>query len=130
LSLAVFAMHYYLVRAAGVRQSHLTYYFPTRTDLLQEVARHSIGALMAQLGQVTDAPGSLSEGIAAATADKNMVAGVYASDSGEIVFQKKRIDGLRPDQVCAAGIGRTFQLVKPFVGLCTTTACARRYLGL
>jgi branched-chain amino acid transport system ATP-binding protein len=47
----------------------------------------------------------------------NMVAGVYAPDSGEIVFQKKRIDGLRPDQVCAAGIGRTFQLVKPFVGL-------------
>jgi branched-chain amino acid transport system ATP-binding protein len=47
----------------------------------------------------------------------NMVAGVYAPDSGEIIFQKKRIDGLRPDQVCAAGIGRTFQLVKPFVGL-------------
>jgi branched-chain amino acid transport system ATP-binding protein len=47
----------------------------------------------------------------------NMVAGVYAPDSGEIVFEGKRIDGLRPDQVCAAGIGRTFQLVKPFAGL-------------
>jgi branched-chain amino acid transport system ATP-binding protein len=47
----------------------------------------------------------------------NMVAGVFAPNSGEIVFEKKRIDGLRPDQVCAAGIGRTFQLVKPFVGL-------------
>jgi branched-chain amino acid transport system ATP-binding protein len=47
----------------------------------------------------------------------NMIAGVYAPDSGEIVFEKKRIDGLRPDQVCAAGIGRTFQLVKPFAGL-------------
>ena len=47
----------------------------------------------------------------------NMVAGVYAPDAGEIRFEGKRIDGLRPDQVCAAGIGRTFQLVKPFAGL-------------
>jgi branched-chain amino acid transport system ATP-binding protein len=47
----------------------------------------------------------------------NMVAGVLAPDSGEIVFENKRIGGLRPDQVCAAGIGRTFQLVKPFAGL-------------
>src|SRR5262245_66179415 len=47
----------------------------------------------------------------------NIVAGVYAPDSGEILFEKKRIDGQRPDQVCAAGIGRTFQLVKPFAGL-------------
>jgi branched-chain amino acid transport system ATP-binding protein len=47
----------------------------------------------------------------------NMIAGVYAPDSGEILFERKRIDGLRPDQVCAAGIGRTFQIVKPFAGL-------------
>ena len=47
----------------------------------------------------------------------NLIAGVYAPDGGEIVFEGKRIDGLRPDQVCAAGIGRTFQLVKPFAGL-------------
>jgi branched-chain amino acid transport system ATP-binding protein len=47
----------------------------------------------------------------------NMIAGVYAPDSGEIFFLGKPIHGLRADQVCAAGIGRTFQLVKPFVGL-------------
>ena len=47
----------------------------------------------------------------------NLIAGVYAPDGGEILFEGKRIDGLRPDQVCAAGIGRTFQLVKPFAGL-------------
>jgi len=47
----------------------------------------------------------------------NLIAGVYAPDSGTIVFQGKRIDGLRPDQICAAGIGRTFQIVKPFAGL-------------
>ena len=47
----------------------------------------------------------------------NMAAGVYAPDAGEIVFDGRRIDRLRPDQVCAAGIGRTFQVVKPFAGL-------------
>ena len=47
----------------------------------------------------------------------NIIAGVYRPDSGEILFDGKRIDGLRPDQVCAAGIGRTFQIVKPFAGL-------------
>jgi branched-chain amino acid transport system ATP-binding protein len=47
----------------------------------------------------------------------NMIAGVYAPDAGRIVFQGREIQGLRPDQVCAAGIGRTFQIVKPFAGL-------------
>lgn len=47
----------------------------------------------------------------------NIIAGVFAPDSGEIHFNAKRIDRLRPDQVCAAGIGRTFQLVKPFAGM-------------
>ena len=47
----------------------------------------------------------------------NMVAGVYAPDEGTIAFQGHPIAGLRPDQVCAAGIGRTFQVVKPFAGL-------------
>jgi branched-chain amino acid transport system ATP-binding protein len=47
----------------------------------------------------------------------NMIAGMYAPDAGEILFEGKPIHGLRPDQVCAAGIGRTFQIVKPFAGL-------------
>jgi branched-chain amino acid transport system ATP-binding protein len=47
----------------------------------------------------------------------NMIAGVYKPDVGKIVFRGKEIQGLRPDQVCAAGIGRTFQIVKPFAGL-------------
>jgi branched-chain amino acid transport system ATP-binding protein len=47
----------------------------------------------------------------------NIIAGVYRPDAGEVYFDGQRIDGLRPDQVCAAGIGRTFQIVKPFAGL-------------
>jgi len=47
----------------------------------------------------------------------NIIAGVYAPDSGRVLFDSKEIQGFRPDQVCAAGIGRTFQIVKPFAGL-------------
>ncbi|HEV8719557.1 MAG TPA: ABC transporter ATP-binding protein [Candidatus Binatia bacterium] len=47
----------------------------------------------------------------------NVIAGVYAPDSGEILFNSKRMSGMRPYQICALGIGRTFQIVKPFAGL-------------
>jgi branched-chain amino acid transport system ATP-binding protein len=47
----------------------------------------------------------------------NMIAGVYRPDAGSILFDRKPIHGLRADQICRAGIGRTFQIVKPFAGL-------------
>ena len=47
----------------------------------------------------------------------NMIAGVFRPDAGEVRFTGQDIGGWRPDQVCAAGIGRTFQIVKPFAGL-------------
>ncbi|HEY0988885.1 MAG TPA: ATP-binding cassette domain-containing protein, partial [Kofleriaceae bacterium] len=47
----------------------------------------------------------------------NLISGVYAPDGGTIHFRDRAIHGLRPDQICAVGIGRTFQLVKPFPGL-------------
>jgi branched-chain amino acid transport system ATP-binding protein len=47
----------------------------------------------------------------------NIVAGVYPPDSGKVLFKNHEIQGLRPDEICAAGIGRTFQIVKPFAGL-------------
>jgi branched-chain amino acid transport system ATP-binding protein len=47
----------------------------------------------------------------------NMIAGVYKPDLGAIGLDGKLISGLRPDKVCAAGVGRTFQVVKPFKGL-------------
>lgn len=63
-----------VARAAGVRQSHLTYYFPTRSDLLQEVARYSIGKLAGQLEHAKDhRPSALAKDIAAGAADKRRV---------------------------------------------------------
>lgn len=62
-------------KEAGVRQSHLTYYFPTVTDLLQAVARHSFQSLSKELTGA-DARGRsalLAEAIAKATRDKRRV---------------------------------------------------------
>ena len=44
----------------------------------------------------------------------NMIAGVFAPNQGTIAFAGERIDGRPPDEVCRRGIGRTFQLVRPF----------------
>jgi branched-chain amino acid transport system ATP-binding protein len=47
----------------------------------------------------------------------NMIAGEIAPDQGTITFAGERADGLAPDRVCARGIARTFQLVRPFPAL-------------
>lgn len=47
----------------------------------------------------------------------NVIAGVYAPDNGAITFAGERIDGLPPERVCHRGIGRTFQIVRPFPAL-------------
>ena len=47
----------------------------------------------------------------------NLIAGVLAPDQGTISFASERIDGLTPDAICRRGIGRTFQLVRPFPAL-------------
>jgi branched-chain amino acid transport system ATP-binding protein len=47
----------------------------------------------------------------------NIIAGMSAPDRGSIAFAGERIDGLTPDEICRRGIGRTFQLVRPFPAL-------------
>ena len=47
----------------------------------------------------------------------NLIAGELTPDGGSITFCGERIDGLSPDSICRRGIGRTFQLVRPFPGL-------------
>ncbi len=47
----------------------------------------------------------------------NIVAGVFPPDSGTVTFDGARIDGLTPDRICRRGVGRTFQIVKPFPAL-------------
>jgi branched-chain amino acid transport system ATP-binding protein len=47
----------------------------------------------------------------------SIIAGNQPPSSGSIIFQNRRIDGMRPDKICRAGIARTFQIVRPFPGL-------------
>lgn len=47
----------------------------------------------------------------------NVLTGLYASDGGRIDFDGGRIDGLKPHQVAASGIARTFQNIRLFGNL-------------
>ncbi|HTO12278.1 MAG TPA: ABC transporter ATP-binding protein [Candidatus Binatia bacterium] len=47
----------------------------------------------------------------------NLIAGALAPDGGHIRFRGREIGGLAPHRICARGIARTFQLVRPFAGL-------------
>ena len=47
----------------------------------------------------------------------NLISGVYRPTAGEIHFNGRRIDGLPSHLVARRGIGRTFQIVKPFASL-------------
>jgi branched-chain amino acid transport system ATP-binding protein len=44
----------------------------------------------------------------------NMIAGVHVPTAGTVSLDGRKISGLRPDKVCDAGVGRTFQIVRPF----------------
>jgi len=47
----------------------------------------------------------------------NCIAGLYAPNAGSIRFEGAEIAGLKPDRVCHKGIGRTFQIPRPFRNL-------------
>ncbi len=44
----------------------------------------------------------------------NLISGVYKPDSGNILFDGKRIDGLKPFEINQAGIARTYQVINLF----------------
>ena len=59
----------------------------------------------------------------------NLLTGVYKPTSGEIYFQGRRVDGLRPYQISRRGVSRTFQNIRLFPGMTVLenvmTACHR-----
>ncbi len=44
----------------------------------------------------------------------NLLNGFIQPDQGQILLEGKDIAGQRPYEICAAGVGRTFQVVRPF----------------
>src|SRR5581483_7363530 len=111
-----------VARAAGVRQSHLTYYFPTRAELMQAVARHAIERLATDLAAAhRRSPSQTAAAIAAASSDKRiarvMLGLVAAADRdaairrqfGRFVVEMRRLmapalaaGGLRAEPACVA----------------------------
>ncbi len=47
----------------------------------------------------------------------NLISGIYPPSGGEINFQGKSILGMKPHQISRLGVGRTFQIVRPFQNL-------------
>jgi branched-chain amino acid transport system ATP-binding protein len=47
----------------------------------------------------------------------NLIAGGLRPSAGEIWFEGRRVDGRAPHRVLRLGIGRTFQIPRPFLGL-------------
>src|SRR5258708_2712475 len=47
----------------------------------------------------------------------NCIAGLHVPSSGTIAFEGADITGLSPNRVCHKGIGRTFQIPRPFRNL-------------
>jgi branched-chain amino acid transport system ATP-binding protein len=48
-----------------------------------------------------------------------LISGSITPDAGQVFLNEEKITGLKADEVCLKGIGRTFQIVRPFRELTT-----------
>jgi branched-chain amino acid transport system ATP-binding protein len=94
-------------RAAALKVERLTKRFSGLTavdNVSFEVASGAIHALIGPNG-------------AGKTTTFNMIAGSLRPTSGNVELDGRSLVGMRPDEICRAGVGRTFQIVRPFDGL-------------
>lgn len=47
----------------------------------------------------------------------NLITGIHSPSGGDILFEGASVVGKKPHEVALRGVGRTFQIVKPFPGL-------------
>lgn len=64
-----------------------------------------------------EAVGLIGPNGAGKTTAFNMISGAYKPSEGRVIFQDEDITALPASEVCKKGIGRTFQVVKPFGGM-------------
>ena len=74
------------------------------TDVSFDIPRGAIVALIGPNG-------------AGKTTVFNLIAGMLRPDAGEIALEGASLVGKRADVICKSGIGRTFQIVRPFNGM-------------
>lgn len=76
----------------------------------------AVSALDAMVGP-HDLVGLIGPNGAGKTTVFNMITGVYTPTEGSVSFQGNRISGKKPNQICRAGIARTFQNIRLFKGM-------------
>lgn len=64
-----------------------------------------------------EAVGLIGPNGAGKTTAFNMISGLYKPTEGHVLFHGEDITGLPAHDVCKKGVGRTFQVVKPFGGM-------------
>ena len=79
----------------------------------------SFGGLKAVQGLSLKLPSAAVHGLigpngAGKTTVFNLLTGIYRASSGSITLGERRIDGLKPHQIAAAGVVRTFQNIRLF----------------
>jgi branched-chain amino acid transport system ATP-binding protein len=88
---------------------------------LERVTKRFGGLTAVKDVALTAAPGEILGIIGPNGAGKttlfNVISGFYAPDEGRVLLDGRDVGGLPPHQVCARGLTRTFQLVKPFGNL-------------
>jgi AcrR family transcriptional regulator len=103
-----------VARRAGVRQSHLTYYFPTRDDLLESVTVRGVGMMTSGLRRaVAESPWDgnrpLLEELAGAVADlghmRIFVAMIVEADGDPAIRRLMREGTSRMEAALAESIG-------------------------
>jgi len=85
-------------------------------DVTMTVKRHQIVGLIGPNG-------------AGKTTLINCITGVYKPTNGDIRFNGQSITNLRPHQICHLGVGRTFQIPRPFLNMTVQDnleVCARK----
>jgi len=88
---------------------------------LREVSKHFGGlAAVDKVGfgvEQGEIMGVIGPNGAGKTTLLSCISRLHPLTGGQIFFNEKRIDTLKPHQIAKLGIGRTFQIVKPFTGM-------------